>query len=160
MDYLFLSSLVGTKLKSIVASYDVSCQWFKNFWKRMKDIPASLHLPLPPSSLLFKVPMFHLASHQDKCQPPFSFHFTKWIGRVNGEGVERLWAWLKGAGPSTVEMGPGNRRDTLDDFCGFSNWRKWVDLGESAERDEAYELTLFNRQFAFGQDDRGYPSLS
>jgi hypothetical protein len=26
-------------------------------------------------------------------------------------------------------MGPGAHRDTLNDFCGWSNWRKMVDIG-------------------------------
>jgi hypothetical protein len=26
-------------------------------------------------------------------------------------------------------MGPGAREDTIDDLCGFSNWKKTVDLG-------------------------------
>lgn len=26
-------------------------------------------------------------------------------------------------------MGPGGRQDTLDDFCGFANWKKVIDLG-------------------------------
>ncbi|KAF7359938.1 hypothetical protein MVEN_00720200 [Mycena venus] len=31
-------------------------------------------------------------------------------------------------------MGPGCREDTIDDLCGFSNWRKTVDLGNSLLR--------------------------
>ncbi|KAF8215390.1 hypothetical protein K438DRAFT_1955372 [Mycena galopus ATCC 62051] len=31
-------------------------------------------------------------------------------------------------------MGPGAREDTIDDLCGFSNWKKTVDLGNSLLR--------------------------
>ncbi|KAF7367949.1 hypothetical protein MSAN_00860000 [Mycena sanguinolenta] len=31
-------------------------------------------------------------------------------------------------------MGPGAREDTIDDVCGFSNWKKTVDLGNSLLR--------------------------
>ncbi|KAJ7173842.1 hypothetical protein C8R46DRAFT_1161559 [Mycena filopes] len=31
MDYLFFSSVMGITLLSIVASYDIACQWFRNF---------------------------------------------------------------------------------------------------------------------------------
>ncbi|KDQ58044.1 hypothetical protein JAAARDRAFT_129733, partial [Jaapia argillacea MUCL 33604] len=48
----------------------------------------------------------------------------------NGEGPEWLWAWLNGAGPSTKEMGPGTRRDTINDFCAFMNWLKMIGMGE------------------------------
>jgi hypothetical protein len=96
MDYLFLSSLTGTKICSVVTSYGIACQWYKNFWTQIRELPRRLQLPLGPSALTFKVPKFHLASHKESCQPPFSFNFTKWIGVVNGEGVEQLWAWSEG----------------------------------------------------------------
>jgi hypothetical protein len=37
---------------------------------------------------------------------------------------------MKGIAASTKEMGPGGRSDTLDDFCGFSNYRKLVGIGQ------------------------------
>ena len=52
------------------------------------------------------------------------------MGRVDGEGVERNWDELNGQGPSTKEMVPGNRWESLDFCCGHVNWRKTVGLGE------------------------------
>lgn len=162
MDYLFASSLLGSKIRSIIASYDVACQWYKNFWTRILALPDRLQLPVDPSALTFKVPKFHLASHEQKCQPAFSFNFAKWVGVVNGEGVERLWAWLKGSGPSTTEMGPGNRRGTLDDLCGFSNWRKIVTIGILGVYFYITGplLTLFPRRQSFTAYVRCYPAGS
>ncbi|KAJ7030526.1 hypothetical protein C8F04DRAFT_1263825 [Mycena alexandri] len=113
MDYLFFSTLMGVTLLSIVASYDIACQWFRNFWERMAAMPKAMQLQ-PGVKLQFKVPKFHLPPHIKKCHGPFSFNYTKWVGRTDGEG--------------------GSREDTIDDFCGYANWRKTVGLGNSLLR--------------------------
>jgi hypothetical protein len=130
MDYIFTSSIADVGLRLITISYDVCCQWYTHFWKRMQLLPQHLHINLPASSVHGKVPKFHLQSHEEQCHGPFSLGFTKGVGQVDGEGVERNWDYLKGQGPSTKEMVPGNRWETLDDSCGHSNWRKTVGLGE------------------------------
>lgn len=134
MDYLFLSSVIGLSLVAIVVSYDIACQWFKNFWTRMSVLPPQFHLRIPKAMLRFLVPKFHLPDHVEVCQAPFSYNFALGVGRTEGEGVERNWSWLNGAAPSTQLMGPGSRSDTLDDFMTFSNWRKTLRLGMSSPR--------------------------
>lgn len=128
MDYLFLSSLVGCLVVSIIASYDIACQWFKNFWTRHAFMPEELKLKHNPF-LDFKVPKFHLPPHKTECQAPFSFNFTKGVGKTDGEAPERNWAWLNRIARCISVMGPGGRQDTLDDFCGFANWKKVIGLG-------------------------------
>lgn len=49
---------------------------------------------------------------------------------MDGEGVERNWDKLNGQAPSTCEMLPGHRWETLDDCAGWVNWRKTMGLGE------------------------------
>lgn len=129
MDYIFLSSIIGITVLSIVASYDIACQWFKNFFTRMKEMPAHMQVD-PKVKWQFKVPKFHLPPHIPKCHGPFSFNFTKWVGRTDGEGTERNWSWLNMAARSVSVMGPGSRRDTLDDFCGYHNYKKNMNLGK------------------------------
>ncbi|KAJ7715473.1 hypothetical protein B0H16DRAFT_1805290 [Mycena metata] len=133
MDYLFFSSLIGITLLTVVASYDIACQWSRNFWARASKMPARLKLP-EGLNMLFKVPKFHLPPHVKPCHGPYSFNYTKGVGRTDGEGVERNWSWLNWAARSVSVMGPGSREDTIDDLCGFSNWRKTVDLGNSLLR--------------------------
>ena len=129
MDYIFTSSIAGAGLRLITISYDVSCQWFTKFWRRVPLLPvlftASLHL----MSICALVPKFHLQSHNEGCHSAFSFNFFKGGARTDGEGVERNWDELNGQGPSTSEMSPGSRWDTLDDCCGWVNWRKTMVLG-------------------------------
>ncbi|KAJ7846077.1 hypothetical protein B0H14DRAFT_2584366 [Mycena olivaceomarginata] len=96
MDYLWFSSVIGIILLTIITSYDIACQWGRNFWKRAR---------------------------------PYSFNYTKGVGRTDGEGVKRNWSWLNLAARSVSVMGPGTREDTIDDLCGFSNWKKTVGLG-------------------------------
>ncbi|KAJ7800945.1 hypothetical protein B0H14DRAFT_3092515 [Mycena olivaceomarginata] len=103
---------MGITLLSIIASYDIACQWFCNLFERMKALPKEMHLPAGVR-VQFKVPKFHLPPH---------------VGRTDGEGVERNWSWLNMIVRSVSVMGPGAREDTIDDFCGYANWRKTVSL--------------------------------
>jgi hypothetical protein len=131
MDYLLLSSVASTTIKSITISYDIACQWGKNFIERSNNptLPDSLRLS-SSISLQFIVPKFHLPAHIPKCHGPFSFNYTPGVGRTDGEGVERNWSVLNGIAPSVSMMGPGGRWDTLDDICNYVNWRKTISLCE------------------------------
>ena len=129
MDYLFTSSIAGVGLQLVTISYDVSCQWFTRFWQRVPLLPALLTASLPLMSICALVPKFHLQSHSEGCHSAFSFNFFKGGARTDGEGVERNWDELNGQGPSTSEMLPGARWDTLDDCCAWVNWRKTMVLG-------------------------------
>ncbi|EMD30581.1 hypothetical protein CERSUDRAFT_61043, partial [Gelatoporia subvermispora B] len=123
VDYVFLSSIVGVALV-IVVTYDIACTYFKNFWKRAKSFPPCLQTSLPPHAVIPKVNKAHLVGHGDACQGPFSLNYTTGCGRMNGEGCERCWACLNRAAASVKEMGESARRETLDNFCGYSNWMK------------------------------------
>ncbi|KAJ7829807.1 hypothetical protein B0H14DRAFT_2593769 [Mycena olivaceomarginata] len=133
MDYIWFSSLMGTILLTIIASYDIACQWGIHFWSQVQQMLE--HLKLPDwVQVIFKVPKFHLPPHIKRCHSPFSFNYTKGVGRTDSEGVERNWSWFNSAARSVSVMGPGSREDTIDDLCGFSNWKKTVDLGKSLLR--------------------------
>jgi hypothetical protein len=130
MDYIFLSSLSGSSINQVIISYDIACQWSVNFWNRTAGAPPPLRLQLPPSNLTFLVPKFHLAAHLSKCQANFSFNFQKNVGRTDGEGVERIWAWMNGIASTTKELGPGGRSDMIDNFVGHNNWTKTIGIGK------------------------------
>lgn len=129
MDYLFLSSLSYTDLLLIIVSYDIVCQWAINLWKRMKTYQPHLHLDTTDRKFVFLVPKFHLPAHVSRCQTAFSFNFTPHVGQTDGEAPERGWADINPVASSTREMGPGSRRDTLDDHFGDWNWKKIVAFG-------------------------------
>ncbi|KAG2103729.1 uncharacterized protein F5147DRAFT_746669 [Suillus discolor] len=113
MDYLFFSTLRHTVIDTLNVSYDIVCQWHKKLWHHMSTFP------------------FHLPAHIEECQTSFSFNFKSGVGRTDGEAPERGWANINPVASSTKEMGPGARRDTLDDYFGDSNWKKVVKLGHT-----------------------------
>lgn len=131
MDFLFFSSLLYTTLTAFVFSYDIACQWSIHLWQRMLKFPVPYHFDFMHSSFSFVVPKFHLPAHIAKCQTAFSFNYTRSVGRTDGEAPERGWADINQAASSTKEMGPGSRRDTLDDYFGDWNWKKVVNMRAS-----------------------------
>ncbi|KAG1776918.1 hypothetical protein EV702DRAFT_1179602 [Suillus placidus] len=141
MDYLFFSTLGQRYVDVLNVSYDIACQWHKHLWQRMSTMPAHLQLDHASKSVRFFVPKFHLPAHVLKCQSMFSFNFSKNVGRTDGEAPERGWSNINPVASSTKEMGPGSRRDTLDDHFGDWNWKKSVGLGATLLRkmDEANE---------------------
>ncbi|KAL0948676.1 hypothetical protein HGRIS_010477 [Hohenbuehelia grisea] len=129
IDYPFFSGLRNTQIKNFIISYDIACQWHKKFWKRNDSIPPHLKLDSSKHTLKFLVPKFHLPAHIDKCRDDFSFNYSPKVGRTDGEAPERGWSNINGAANMTKEMGPGARRDTLDDFYGDWNWKKTTRFG-------------------------------
>ncbi|KAJ7088015.1 hypothetical protein B0H15DRAFT_922918 [Mycena belliarum] len=122
LDYLLLASLLGFMMLYVVLSYDIACQYSKNFWARMKKLPESMHLNIPEENMWWKVPNFHLPPHKPPCQSAYSFHYMWGAGMSHGEGVEQNWSFSNGAAASTKLMGPGSRHGTLEDIFGFHNY--------------------------------------
>lgn len=131
MDYCVLSSLQHDTPRDIIISYDIACQWGVNFWERVGIYGGDLVPVQTPDNITFLVPKFHLAAHIEKCQRTHSFNKTPGVGRTDGEAPERTWASSNLVASSTKEMGPGSRRDTLDDHFNDHNWRKVITFGES-----------------------------
>ncbi|KAF7971009.1 hypothetical protein HWV62_22275 [Athelia sp. TMB] len=115
----------------IFLSYDIMCQWLINLWIRVHSLPAAIRPKFPKEALVGKIPQFHLEAHGRKCYARYSLRLTRGVGRVEGETPERGWSVLGRAAAQTKEMGPGARHNVLDDICGFSNWRKILDSGNS-----------------------------
>ncbi|KDR67025.1 hypothetical protein GALMADRAFT_106020 [Galerina marginata CBS 339.88] len=125
MDYLFCSTLRDNDLVEVVVSYDIACQWSINLWERFEKYPSWMHVdPNGKKTFRYLVPKFHLPAHVKKCQTKYSFNYNPNVGRTEGEGVERGWSHINPVATSTREMGPGARRDTLDDHFGDWNWVK------------------------------------
>ncbi|KAJ8508653.1 hypothetical protein ONZ45_g9101 [Pleurotus djamor] len=74
---------------------------------------------------------YDIACQWDYCQVNYSFNLTPDVGRTDGESPERGWAAMNPVASSTKEMGPGSRRDTLDDHFGDYNWRKVVIIDQT-----------------------------
>ncbi|EIW53788.1 uncharacterized protein TRAVEDRAFT_134057, partial [Trametes versicolor FP-101664 SS1] len=124
IDYLGNSSLQQNTPIDIAASYDISCQYSRKFDERFDNygFDVSRH------DITWGIPKFHINAHQEKCRADYNWHFLPWSARLDGEGVERNWGKSNPAAASTKEMGPGSRRDFLDDMFSHHNWVKVSNL--------------------------------
>ena len=128
VDYALAGALQSkADIKSIVLSYDIGCQYYKNLEKRFQScFPDQLGAV---QKLVVRVGKMHLMGHEDQCQYGFSLNYTDGVGRTDGEECERLWAEFNQAAGSTKQMGRGRRCDTLDDITSAWNWAKLTHLG-------------------------------
>ncbi|KAF8993262.1 hypothetical protein BDZ89DRAFT_973013, partial [Hymenopellis radicata] len=127
MDYAVCMTLGLNAPPDVLLSYDIACQWRKNFASRIAIYPQWLRPPHNPAAITYLIPKFHLPAHIAPCRYLYSFNWTPKVGRTDGEAPERGWAASNGAATSTKEMGPGSPDctiDTLDDHFGDQNWRK------------------------------------
>ncbi|THV01170.1 hypothetical protein K435DRAFT_655760, partial [Dendrothele bispora CBS 962.96] len=122
IDFIFWCTIKDEEYLVIVISYDISCQWSINFWKRLANLDSSFIVKFTPTGIRFMVPKFHLQAHQAKCHTKFSFDYAPGCGATHGEVIEEGWAQSNKAAAQTKEMGPGSRAMTLDDIFGFHNW--------------------------------------
>ncbi|KAG1897430.1 uncharacterized protein F5891DRAFT_1129906 [Suillus fuscotomentosus] len=124
MDYLVFSALVVFTIAMLNILYDIACQWLKKLWTRMDSMPTRLHIAHNTMLIQYFIPKFHIGAHIAACQTTFSWNLTKFVGRTDGEAPEWGWANIDRMASSTKEMGPGSRRDMLDDHFGDWNWKK------------------------------------
>ncbi|KAJ7707082.1 hypothetical protein B0H16DRAFT_1481700 [Mycena metata] len=83
MDFILFSALLNARIFYLILSYDIACQYGKNFWTRMTRLPAEFHLSLDHARVWFEVPNFHLLPHKIPCHSPFSFHWMWGAGRTH-----------------------------------------------------------------------------
>ncbi|KAJ3546784.1 hypothetical protein NM688_g5476 [Phlebia brevispora] len=143
MDFILRSAVYNICAGLVVLiTYDIACQFFKNFAQRIETLPERFQRSTQPSSWVKKVPKGHLEAHGEACHGPYSLNYTPGAGATDGEAPERGWAELNHAAPCAKEMGPSARKETLDDCCQFHNWRKTVGFGDSLLRRLLHALKM------------------
>ncbi len=131
MDFGYLTAVRRfAGVPCIVTSYDIACQWSVNLEERI-DIYGDFMRPKIPKKV-YLVPKFHLPGHIKDCQEKYCMSFHIHVGENDGEAPERSWAISNGVAASTREMGPGHRREKLDQHFGDFNWQKNVSQGTYA----------------------------
>ncbi|KAI0069871.1 hypothetical protein K474DRAFT_1568226, partial [Panus rudis PR-1116 ss-1] len=128
MDYLILSTLLGVFILLLFLSFDIACQFSKNFTKRVHEFPPTMQLDLSTIRLHWGIPKKHLAVHGPN-HSKFSFNYLPHVGRTCGEGIESGWSHMNPIALSTREMSPGARHETLDNHWGAWNWGKIIGMG-------------------------------
>ncbi|KAJ7448481.1 hypothetical protein FB451DRAFT_1567204 [Mycena latifolia] len=130
MDYMFWMSLAGyDELVQLMVSYDIVCQWHINIWRRLVKYKPDLVNRGPGRFYVWLIPKWHLPAHIEACNILYSFNLTPFVGQTDGEAPEQGWAHANPLATSTKEMGPGSRRDVLDDHFNDWNHKKIVALG-------------------------------
>jgi hypothetical protein len=129
VDFVFWCTMQDEEYLSVVISYDISCQWSRNFWKRMEALNPDWKFRFTDTGVRFLVPKFHLRAHQPECHTDYNFDYAPGCGETHGETIEEGWAQSNKAAAQTKEMGPGTRAQTLDDIFGFHNFRNILYLG-------------------------------
>ncbi|KAF7300835.1 hypothetical protein MKEN_01309400 [Mycena kentingensis (nom. inval.)] len=149
MDYMFFRSISGSELVQYFVSYDIACQWHVNLWERMAAYDNELlTIDSGAKYFVFLVPKFHLPAHIEDCNIQFSFNLTRFVGMTDGEAPERGWSATNALAGSTMNMGPGSRRDALNDFFNDQNHKKIISFGTAMLRKvhEAAPLVIETQQ--------------
>lgn len=131
MGYMLLSviRLTCADFRRLIISYDIACQFSKNFAKRMADFPVDFRIDVTEKEIIMVVPKFHLAGHGRPCQVIYSLNYTTGVGRTYGEGIEANWSETNTVSLASREMPAGARHEFLNDIFGAINWRKLTTLG-------------------------------
>jgi len=118
-------TLIGLSLLRIIITYDVICQWSKNYRKRMAEFPEHMQIP-DTTQIDVAIPGWHINGHGAKCRNNFNLAYMEGAGRTVGEDIETTWAGTNSLAPSVREMAPAARHDTLNDHWNGWNFRKIV----------------------------------
>ncbi|KAF7342705.1 CxC2 domain-containing protein [Mycena sanguinolenta] len=146
MDYILLAALMGFVLMLLTISYDIACQWKRNFPTRNSNMPKEMQLPLDKIHVQCALPVWHAGTHDEECESANSLSFKLGVGKSDGEGVERTWAVLNPASYHTKDMSKGNRIDTLEDKIDSHNFLKNLGLGDALRRKLAVARAERDRQ--------------
>ena len=132
IDYAVVSTLaddVKAGITDVVLTYDIGCQWGKNFSRRLSGYSSAPSLNIESlESLRFAVPKFHIIGHGSSCQATFNLAYMDHVGMTHGEGVETIWSHSTSLAIWSRENGPGARHLILDDHWNGWNWRKYIGL--------------------------------
>uniref|UniRef100_D8PLA4 CxC2-like cysteine cluster KDZ transposase-associated domain-containing protein n=1 Tax=Schizophyllum commune (strain H4-8 / FGSC 9210) TaxID=578458 RepID=D8PLA4_SCHCM len=121
MTYVLASALRASGVREVLHTYDVSCIFKVNLWRRNAMLPPDLRITIDPHHYTSRVPKFHLPAHKIGCHAKEALNFTHGVGDTHGETIEQNWSGLNKAAAQTKPMGPGTRQLTLDYMIGHHN---------------------------------------
>ena len=101
--------------------YDVACQFWINFVKRIQGSPIlqGFFALLTGLNMLWAVGKFHLAAHKEDCYASYSLNHIEGAGQVDGETMEPLWSRLNAIFTMGRAMSHAGRQELTD--SGFSH---------------------------------------
>ncbi|KAF7327199.1 CxC2 domain-containing protein [Mycena kentingensis (nom. inval.)] len=134
MDWIVFSAILSVVVLALTISYDIACQWKVHLPERMARLPSHMHKDLSQMTIQYGLPIWHSNSHITTCSDENKLPHQPGVGKVDGEGIERLWSGLNPAALATKEMGLGNRADTIDDRLDNHNFLKNMRQGDTLQR--------------------------
>ena len=129
MDYIFVSAMLHTLVSKKLITYDIACQWSIHLLERIAAFPPHLQIELPEGDIAYGILKLHFGAHRTHRHSQYSLNLLLGTARTDGEGIERRWWEVQPIASATVGMGPGQRQNVLEDQLGYSNWRKFVNMG-------------------------------
>ncbi|PPQ72949.1 hypothetical protein CVT25_004565 [Psilocybe cyanescens] len=106
MDFIALSAVTGIVLLWIVFTYDIGCQWSKNFASQMEDFPKNMRIS-NYTQVDIAIPSWHIQGHGPKCQCNFNLAYKKGAGQTCGNKIEGSWSHTNPLAASVCKMGLG-----------------------------------------------------
>ncbi|XP_066272594.1 uncharacterized protein [Branchiostoma lanceolatum] len=103
--------------------YDIACN-LKSHLSNPKNRQEHLL-----QQMQFSIPAFHIYGHKTPCQILYSTRRQEGLGLTDGEGMERIWSYLRPFFRTTKEMTPTHRQDLLTDALLHYAKRKSTDIG-------------------------------
>ncbi|KAG8711802.1 hypothetical protein FRC09_020405, partial [Ceratobasidium sp. 395] len=135
-------------------TYDVWCHWIKKLWDRIPNLPPDLQLP-DDFDLVGAIPKWHLIGHIIECHIRHSLDHKQHVGRMEGEGPERVWSNLNEHSGSTSEQGPGVRTDTINNLAYEWNYEKMIRFIQYLPHKAKEAKRMYIQQEAVHQDLSG-----
>ncbi|KIY63047.1 hypothetical protein CYLTODRAFT_337486, partial [Cylindrobasidium torrendii FP15055 ss-10] len=126
-DFVLFWVLSRMSYKQAAITYDIACQYKKNFARRVANHPALVEVDIELIS--WALPIWHGNVHALKCETVNSVKYRWGVGKTDGEGIERVWAILNRMAYMLKEEQPGARHDDLEDKINHHNFRKNLTLG-------------------------------
>ena len=129
MDYAICYAIsYVTTAYAILLLYDIMCQFWVNFVKRIRQTPTLP--PLPEKPIVPGIGLFHVHGHRKECHPRYAPSFIPGAGMIDGEILETLWNPLNHTASSARSMTWYSRQEYLDAHMGDSNWKKLIRMGK------------------------------
>ena len=112
-------------LPYVLLLYDIMCQYWVNFRRRISDVNTVLSLP-PDLKIKRGIGLFHVHGHVKECFARYAPTFIRGAGNVDGEIIETLWNPLNHTASSARSMSLYHRQEYLDAHMADSNWGKLI----------------------------------
>jgi hypothetical protein len=131
MDYCISETVKTTNmepLQKMALIYDVICEYGIHMDSRFLDHPG---LSLPEGLEVIKaIGLFHVHGHISECLHRYATTYIPFLGVIDGEILETLWAVINKIARSIRGATIAHRTEVLDDHMGDSNWKKTINIGK------------------------------